>query len=135
MSKERAKELDKSHHGLSIRKQCNLLQITRSSLYYQSRLRRSVLEFNTSLANEISDLWSRYSFLGYRKITAILRAEKNCRINCKKVLRLMRGLGLKAIYAKLRTTIINKDHQKFPYLLRDMEINQVNQVWSLILLT
>jgi putative transposase len=93
-------------------------------------LRISALKFNASLADEISDLWSRYSFLGYRKITAILRAEKSCRINRKKVLRLMRSLGLKAIYAKPRTTIINKDHQKFPYLLRDLEINQVNQVWS-----
>ena len=42
----------------------------------------------------------------------------------------MRSLGLQAIYAKPRTTIINKNHQKFPYLLRDLEINQVNQVWS-----
>ena len=42
----------------------------------------------------------------------------------------MRKLGLQAIYAKPRTTIINKNHQKFPYLLRDLEINQANQVWS-----
>jgi len=42
----------------------------------------------------------------------------------------MRELGLQAIYAKPRTTIVNKNHQKFPYLLRDLEINQVNQVWS-----
>jgi hypothetical protein len=68
------------------------LQISRSGLYYQKRLRQSVLEFNASLANEISDLWSKYSFLGYRKITAILRAERGCLINCKKVLRLMREL-------------------------------------------
>jgi putative transposase len=93
-------------------------------------LQTKALKFNTSLTNEISDLWSKYSFLGYRKITAILRTEKNCRINCKKVLRLMRELGLQAIYAKPRTTIVNKNHQKFPYLLRDLEINQVNQVWS-----
>jgi len=42
----------------------------------------------------------------------------------------MRELGLQAIYAKPRTTIVNKNHQKFPYLLRDLEINQANQVWS-----
>lgn len=42
----------------------------------------------------------------------------------------MRKLGLQAIYAKPRTTIANKNHQKFPYLLRDLEINQANQVWS-----
>ncbi len=126
----RRKNLDKNHHILSIRKQCRLLQITRSSLYYQRCSRRGALEFNTSLANEIFDLWSKYSFFGYRKITAILRAEKSCAINCKKVLRLMRELGLQAIYAKPRTTIINRDHQKFPYLLRDLKIDQANQVWS-----
>jgi len=117
-----------------------LLEINRSNIYYKPRL---VLDFTNSIANEIKEIWSKYSFFGYRKITAILnnknpqnnqnkRQEKGQekRINSKKVLRLMRKLGLKAIYAKPRTTIVNKDHKKFPYLLKNLEITKPNQVWA-----
>ncbi len=113
-----------------------MLEINRSNVYYKPRL---VLDFTNSIANEIKDIWSKYSFFGYRKITAILNNKiaqnsqnksQNKRINHKKVLRLMRKLGLKAIYAKPRTTIVNKDHKKFPYLLKDLEIAKPNQVWA-----
>ena len=98
-----------------------------------------MLDFTNSIANEIKDIWSKYSFFGYRKITAILNNKiaqnsqnksQNKRINHKKVLRLMQKLGLQAIYAKPRTTVVNKDHKKFPYLLKDLEIAKPNQVWS-----
>jgi putative transposase len=56
--------------------------------------------------------------------------NQNKRINHKKVLRLMQKLGLQAIYAKPRTTIINKDHKKFPYLLKNLEISKPNKVWA-----
>ena len=113
-----------------------MLEINRSNVYYKPRL---VLDFTNSIANEIKDIWSKYSFFGYRKITAILNNKiaqnsqnksQNKRINHKKVLRLMQKLGLQAIYAKPRTTVVNKDHKKFPYLLKDLEIAKPNQVWS-----
>jgi len=113
-----------------------LLEINRSNIYYKPRL---VVDFSNSIANEIKEIWSKYSFFGYRKITAILNnkiAQNNQnkdpekRINSKKVLRLMRKLGLKAIYAKPRCTIVNKDHKKFPYLLKNLEIKKPNQVWA-----
>ena len=56
--------------------------------------------------------------------------DQNKKINHKKVLRLMQKLGLQAIYAKPRTTIINKDHKKFPYLLKNLEIAKPNKVWA-----
>lgn len=109
-----------------------MLEINRSNVYYKPRL---VLDLTNSIANEIKEIWSKYSFFGYRKITAVLNNKnaqnnQNKRINSKKVLRLMRKLGLKAIYAKPRTTIVNKDHKKFPYLLKDLEIVKPNQVWA-----
>ena len=85
---------------------------------------------DSNIANEISELWSKYCFFGYRKITAILRQEKGYNINHKKVLRLMKQMGLQAIYARPKTTMPNKEHIKYPYLLRDLTINKVNQVWS-----
>ncbi len=109
-----------------------MLKINRSNVYYKPRL---VLDFTNSIANEIKDIWAKYSFFGYRKITAILNNKiaqnsQNKKVNRKKVLRLMRKLGLQAIYAKPRTTLPNKDHKKFPYLLKDLEIAKPNQVWS-----
>lgn len=96
-------------------------------------------DFTNSIANEIKEIWSKYSFFGYRKITAFLNnkiaqnsqnTNQNKKINHKKVLRLMQKLGLQAIYAKPRTTIINKDHKKFPYLLKNLEIAKPNKVWA-----
>jgi len=109
-----------------------LLEINRSNIYYKPRL---MLDFTNSIANEIKEIWSKYSFFGYRKITAILNNKnaqnnQNKKINSKKVLRLMRKIGLKAIYAKPRTTVVNKDHKKFPYLLKNLEIAKPNQVWA-----
>ena len=98
-----------------------------------------MLDLTNSIANEIKEIWSKYSFFGYRKITAILNNKitqnnqenlPNKRVNHKKVLRLMQKLGLQAIYAKPRITIVNKDHKKFPYLLKNLEINKPNQVWA-----
>jgi putative transposase len=113
-----------------------LLEINRSNIYYKPRL---VPDFTNSIANEIKEIWSKYSFFGYRKITAFLNnkiaqnsqnTNQNKKINHKKVLRLMQKLGLQAIYAKPRTTIINKDHKKFPYLLKNLEIAKPNKVWA-----
>lgn len=96
-------------------------------------------DFTNSIANEIKEIWSKYSFFGYRKITAFLNnkiaqnsqnTDQNKKINHKRVLRLMQKLGLQAIYAKPRTTIINKDHKKFPYLLKNLEIAKPNKVWA-----
>jgi putative transposase len=53
------------------------------------------------------------------------------KVNHKKVWRLMKEMGLKAVYAKPRTTIIDKTHNKYPYLLKDLIIDKPNQVWAI----
>jgi putative transposase len=85
----------------------------------------------SNIANEIYELWSKYCFFGYRKITAVLNKQLGYIINHKKVWRLMKEMGLKAVYAKPRTTIIDKTHNKHPYLLKDLIIEQPNQVWAI----
>jgi putative transposase len=66
---------------------------------------------------------------GYRKITRELRI-KGYEINHKKVLRIMRDMRIQAIYPKPKTTVINQEHKKYPYLLRDLLIDHPNQVWA-----
>jgi putative transposase len=103
-----------------------LLTINRSNIYYQPR---NYQEIN-DLCNEIYELWSRHQFFGYRRITAVLKDQSGYPINQKKVLRLMRLMGLQAIYPKPRTTIINKKEYKYPYLLNNIIIAKPNQVWA-----
>ena len=98
----------------------------RSNIYYRPR---NFAQIN-NLCNEIYELWSKYSFFGYRRITAILNEQKEFKINKKRVLRLMRLIGIQAVYPKKKTTIINKKEYKYPYLLKDLKITKPNQVWA-----
>jgi len=118
--------VNESGNDLSVRRKCGLLELHRSCYYYKSR---NAFEIS-NLCNQIHELWQKYSFFGYRKITNILRGRDNSNINSKKVLRLMRLMGLQAIYPKPRTTVINKVEYKYPYLLKNLEINKPNQVWA-----
>jgi putative transposase len=117
--------LDKDDKDLSIRKQCKLLRVNRSNLYYQHLPPSD----ETLLANEIHELWLEMPYYGYRRITAELqRREYN--INHKRVLRLMRDMNLKALYPKPKKTIYNYEHRIYPYLLRDLKIVRPDQVWA-----
>lgn len=118
--------VDLEDSNLSIRKQCDLLGIARSNLYY--RHHASVID-DSILANEIHELWMDMPYYGYRKITAALR-RRGHKTNHKKVLGMMQDMRIKALYPKHKTTINNPDHKKYPYLLRGMKIERPNQVWA-----
>jgi len=117
--------INSNHPRLSVLKQCQLLQINRSSYYYEGR---GEAPDSISLMNEIRDIWERYPFFGYRRITAMLR-RSDIHVNRKRVQRLMRVMGLQALYPKPRTTIRNHDHKIYPYLLKDVTIDRSDQVW------
>jgi len=110
---------------LSLRRRCELLAINRSTLYYQEE--PLGLE-DVAVLNAIRDVWMRYPFYGYRRITKELRS-KGMAVNRKRVQRLMGLGGIRAIYPGPNTSRRNKLHAIHPYLLRDMRINRVNQVW------
>lgn len=114
------------HPNLSIVKQCELLGISRSSFYYQHK---PISEFNLMLMNKIDEIYTEFPYYGYRKITAQLKRE-NFRINHKKTARLMRILGLKAIFPKRNLSKADKYHAKYPYLLKGFDINHPNHVWG-----
>ncbi|WP_370137481.1 IS3 family transposase [Bradyrhizobium sp. USDA 313] len=77
----------------------------------------------------IDQLFTAWPFLGSRRITAMLNGE-GCRINRKRVQRLMRKMGIAALGPKPRTTTSAPGHKIFPYLLRQMVIDRPNQVWA-----
>jgi putative transposase len=117
--------LDKEHKFLSIRKQCEVLSICRSNVYY-----KHVPEYDDLLlANEIHELWLDMPYYGYRKITVELK-HRGHDINHKRVLRLMQEMKLQALYPKPATSMRNADHKTYPYLLRDLDICRPNQVWA-----
>ncbi len=110
----------------SMRRQCELLDLCRSSIYYDP-IPES--EENLLLMKEIDRLHLEYPFYGKRRMTAVLR-KADWGINVKRVRRLMLLLGIEAFYPKPNTTVAGEGHKKYPYLLRGVTIDRVNQVWS-----
>jgi len=111
---------------LSIRKQCDLLGLNRSSLYYQPV---GVDGYTLLLMRLIDEQYTRTPFYGVPKMTAWLRRQGHL-VNRKRVRRLMRLLGLSAIYPKPKLSQPNSQHKVYPYLLRGVRIKRVNQVWG-----
>lgn len=117
--------LDKTDNGMSMRKQTKLLGISRSGLYYE---KRGENEYNLLIMNEIDEEFTRHPVLGVPSMVAYLRDKKIC-CGPKRVRRLMRKMGLMAIYPKKNTSIPNNQHKVYPYLLKDVKIDRPNQVW------
>ncbi len=117
--------IERTSKKISLRKQCYLLSLNRSSLYYSGVPK---CEDESKIVNEISEIWHEIPVYGYRRIWAELR-RRGYEINRKRVQRLMKEAGLSAIYPGPKTSAGNPEHKIYPYLLRGMEINRPNQVW------
>jgi putative transposase len=117
--------INKTNESLSVRAQCCLLALNRSTLYYQE----TPLAEDTALANRIAEIYEATPQYGYRRIHAQLRRE-GLEVNRKKVQRLMKDLGLKALYPKPKTTIRGDQHKVTPYLLGGLKIERPHQVWQ-----
>jgi putative transposase len=123
---DRRAKLDRDHSQLSVRRQCAMLGVARSGVY---RLPRPANDDDLVLMRRIDELFTRWPFLGSRRMAAMLRADGHA-INRKRVQRLMRLMGISALGPKPRTTKPAAGHKVFPYLLRDMAIERPNQVWA-----
>lgn len=124
--RERRRELvEAATADLSIRQCCDLLGLNRSTLYYKEK--PADID-DIDLLNAIRDVWERYPFYGYRRITQELRA-KGMKVNRKRIQRVMAWGGIQAIYPGPNTSRRNKLHAVHPYLLRGLEITHPNQVW------
>ena len=111
--------------NLSLSAKCRLLSISRSSLYYQSK---PIPPTDLKLLRLIDQHFLEDPSLGSRRMMMVLR-HQGYGINRKKVQRLMRDLGIAAIYAKPNTSAPHPAHKTYPYLLRGLDINRANQVW------
>ena len=122
---ERKAIITRDHPDLSLSRQCGLLSISRSSFYYVTK--GMSLE-NLALMRRIDELFLKYPFYGSRQMVRQLRREGVC-IGRHRVRRLMRLMGLEAIYQAPRTSDPHPEHRIYPYLLRNLEITRPNQVW------
>ena len=118
--------MKRNHPSLSIKRQCRMLKVSRSGWYYQPK---GIPEEDIELMKLIDRMYLEAPFYGSRKMTAELRRQ-NYAIGRKRVQRLMRLMGISAIYRRPRTTNPGKGHKIYPYLLRGFEITRPNQVWS-----
>jgi putative transposase len=111
---------------LSVVKQCELLEIHRSGLYYKAKEESPE---NLQMMNLMDQQYFNTPFYGCRKMTFWLRSL-GFLVNRKRVKRLMKIINWQTIYREPRTTISNKEHKKYPYLLKDLVISHKNQVWA-----
>ena len=117
--------VDSGHARLSIVRQCALLKITRSSLYYE---KTGESPLNLALMQEIDRALTEWPFLGVRQMRRYL-VSLGYGVGNKRVRRLMRLMGLVAVYQKPKTSAPNPEDKRYPYLLRDLVIERSNQVW------
>ena len=114
------------HSDLSINQQCALINFPRSSYYFQPAGESAE---NLKIMRLIDEEYTRHPFYGSRKFVPYLK-EKGMVVNRKRVLRLMKVMGISPIYPKPKLSISGKENKIYPYLLRDMPIVEPNQVWS-----
>ena len=123
---ERRDMIDRCHGELSVVRQCELLDISRSSVYY-SPVQAS--EYELELMELIDKQYLLTPFYGSRKMAAWLKGQ-GYQVNRKRVQRLMRRMGIEAIYRRPKTSTPASENKVYPYLLRGLQIDRANQVWA-----
>jgi len=118
--------IDRDQCDVSVVRQCELLDISRSSVYYSPA---EASGYELELMKLIDEQYMQTPFYGSRKMAAWLRSQ-GYSVNRKRVQRLMRRMGIEAIYRRPRTTRVDSGHKVYPYLLRGLKIDKVNQVWT-----
>ena len=112
---------------LSISRQCRLLEINRSTLYYKPAAPNPLM----LLIKQVIDyIYTSKPFFGYRRVTIELSVVYGLQINEKTTQRYMREMGIEAVYPKPNTSKPNPENKVYPYLLKGLKIEHPNQVWS-----
>ena len=118
----------REHHlesALSIRQQCEVLGVSRSSFYYEPEPPK-----DQHIIDAIYKVWSEDQSKGYRMITHDLRVYYKLHVNDKRVRRIMRKIGIKGIIPKRNLSKNKKPLYKYPYLLKNLFISRANMAWS-----
>ena len=124
--KQRQAMIDRDSSQLSLVRQCTLLDISRASLYYQPTLPRTE---DLDLMALMDRQYLKTPFYGSRRMKAWLRGQGHP-VGRKKIRRMMRLMGLEAIYRRPNTSKPTPEHRVYPYLLKGVKIYRVNQVWT-----
>ncbi len=125
--KDRIRLIEKEDNQISIVKQCDLLGICRSTLYYKPVNQES--DLNLEIMAELDKQYLKTPFYGKRRMSLHLESL-GYMVNIKRTRRLLQVMGLITIYPKPNTSISNKEHKKYPYLLKDLHITHSNHVWA-----
>lgn len=118
--------IDWDHPHLSITRQCDLLSLSKGSLYYEPV---KIYSYNLKLMELIDRQYLKTPFYGSRKMVAYL-SEEGYFVNRKRVQRLMRLMDIQAIYPRRSLSVKRLDHKIYPYLLKDIRIDSPCFVWS-----
>lgn len=118
--------VDPDDSSFSIRRQCALLGLPRSSYYYEPAGEGNL---NLELMRELDELYIDNPSYGSRRLAELLK-RRDYTVNRKRIQRLMKLIGVEAIYPKRNLSRSNCNHSIYPYLLREVKIERVNQVWS-----
>ena len=110
-----------------MRRQCELLGLNRAGLYYQAQ---PVSDEDLRVMRLIDEVYTQCPFYGSRRITAQLNREHDENRNRKRIVRLMRLMGIRGIAPGPDTSRPHPEHKIYPYLLHGVEVGKVNQVWS-----
>ena len=126
---QKRQRIEPDHAELAIGRQCELLGLARSTRYYRAQADPAVAAVNQSLMNRIDQLYTDRPSMGVRMMRDTLRREGHP-VNVKRVRRLMRLMGLEAVYPKPRLSLPHPGHRIYPYLLRGLAITRADQVWA-----
>lgn len=124
---ERRALVESNHPHISISRQCSLLDLPRSSYYYRPC---PVSEEDLILMKLMDEQYTEHPSSGSRTMQGIL-LNSGFSMGRNRIRRLMRVMGLVAVYPKPRTTLVSEGHKKYPYLLRNVVVNRPNQVWCM----
>ena len=120
--------INEKNKNISINRQVELLEISKSSFYYAPIISEDILQ----IMNAIDEVFTEFPCFGHRRIRKMLETEHDINIGRKRALSLMKKMGLQVIYPKKKpnTSKANNFHKKFPYLLKGLRIIRPNQVWG-----
>ena len=118
--------VEKNHPKLSLRKQCELLGVSRSTLDYEPV---PVSRADVWLMRILDEIYIKDPCLGTRRLVPLLERDYGIKVNRKRVRRLRQIMGVETIWCRPRTSIPDDGHRKYPYLLRNLVVSRPDQVW------
>lgn len=124
---ERTSLVERDNSDITISRQAELLDVSRSSLYYQPV---PVSQEDINLMNLIDKIYTKCPFFGARRIKKVLKRDNKIIVSRPHVSRLMETMGIEAIYPKPNLSKDDKQNPKYPYLLKNLTIDHPNQVWG-----